>query len=55
MSSNATNQPKSTIEIVYMCPMTNGPPAGTFKKNLEYKYTSTKIDTPVHNLNYKTK
>ena len=38
MLSNATNQPKSTVELGYMCPRgLSGPPAVTLTKKLKYK------------------
>ena len=38
MLSNATNQPKSTVELGYMCPRgLSGPPAVTLTKQLKYK------------------
>ena len=38
MLSNATNQPKSTVELGYMCPRgLTGPPAVTLTKKLKYK------------------
>ena len=38
MLSNATNQPKSTIELGYMCPRgLSGPPKVTLAKKLKYK------------------
>ena len=47
-SQNATNQPKSTVELGYMCPRgLTGPPAVTLTKKLKYKKeTSTKMYTP---------
>ena len=36
--SNATNQPKSIVELGYMCPQgLTGPPAVTLTKQLKYK------------------
>ena len=47
MLSNGTNQPKSTVELGYMCPLgLTGPPAVTLTKYMKYKDTSTKIYTP---------
>ena len=45
MLSNATNQPKSTVELGYICPRgLTGPPAVTLTKELKYKKeTSTKM------------
>ena len=38
MLSNATNQPKSTVELGYMCPQgLLGPPAVTLTKKLKYE------------------
>ena len=38
MLSNATNQPKSTLELGYMCPRgLSGPPSVTLTKYLKYK------------------
>ena len=38
MLSNATNQPKSTVELGYMCPRgLTGPPAAALTKWLKYK------------------
>ena len=38
MLSNATNQPKSTVELGYMCPQgLLGPPAVTLTKELKYE------------------
>ena len=40
MPSNATNEPKSTVEIGYMCPRgLSGPPAVTLTKYSKYKKT----------------
>ena len=47
MLSNATNQPKSIVELGYMCPRgLTGPSALTLTKYLKYKETSTKMYTP---------
>ena len=38
MLSNATNQPKSTVEFGYMCPRgLSGPPAVTLTKYVKYR------------------
>ena len=48
MLSNATNQPKSTVELGYMCPRgLLGPPAVTTHQVVEIqKETSTEMYTP---------
>ena len=48
MFSNATNQPKPTAELGYMCSPRglSDPPAVTLTKQLKYKETSTKMYTP---------
>ena len=47
MLSNATNQPKSTVELGYMCPRgLSGQSAVTLTKLLKYKKTSTQMYTP---------
>ena len=44
MLSNATNQPKSTVELGYMCPRgLSGPPAVTLTKSLEVLPTFEKL------------
>ena len=50
MLSNDTNQPKSTVELGYMCSRgLSGPPAVTTHQVVEIlKETSTKMNTPFY-------
>ena len=46
MPWNATNQPKSTVTLGYMCPRgLSGPPAVTLTKKLKYKLINLGIKT----------
>ena len=47
MLSNATNQPKSTVELGYMCPRGSFATSSDTHQVVEiYKETSTKMYTP---------
>ena len=47
MFSKRYNQPKSAVELGYMCPRgLSGPPVVTLIKKLKYIETFIKMDTP---------
>ena len=49
-SKNATNQPKSTVELGYMCPRTYSWPLFFFLKMFAYYHTSLQMETRNRNV-----